>query len=425
MRTNNERKVILASCLGHMFSHYIMLVFPALVIALNNEFQVELSDVFEISFLGYLLYGLGALPAGYLTDRFGGRWVLFVCLLGCSLGSFGASYARSLDELRIALAVIGAASSLYHPAGMAIISRNVRESGSALGTNGIWGNFGIAMAPFVAGALASWQGWRLAYSSSAVVLLFVALFVLFIKPKDELQTQVEPGAESGQKATRVLPIPLWMMLLYAGAMACAGLGYRSVSLSMPAFFEDRSNALLELLSDVQSYLPLQSNKTLAATFITSLAYFVGMAGQAFGGRVADRFDLRKAYILFHSASLPFLLLFFLLAEAFLPFAVAGYIFFAMGMQPIENSIVARLSVPRYRGLFYGLKFTLTFGVGSLAVYPVAFIQKHFSLESVFAFTASTTTLTALFGLIFYFVTGSFSERFYKKGTPRPAPESEG
>ncbi|MDF1662011.1 MAG: MFS transporter [Planctomycetota bacterium] len=97
MRTKNERKVILASCLGHMFSHYIMLVFPALVISLNREFQVELSDVFEISFLGYLLYGLGALPAGFLTDRYGGRWVLFICLLGCALGSLGASFARSLS----------------------------------------------------------------------------------------------------------------------------------------------------------------------------------------------------------------------------------------------------------------------------------------------------------------------------------------
>ncbi|MDF1662012.1 MAG: MFS transporter [Planctomycetota bacterium] len=318
--------------------------------------------------------------------------------------------------LRIALAVIGAASSLYHPAGMAIISRNVKEAGSALGTNGIWGNFGIALAPFVAGALAAWQGWRLAYSASAGILFLVAIFVLFIRPQDDVVRDTKDAPVKDEQAPKALPLPVWMMLLYAGAMACAGLGYRSVSISMPAFFEDRSSALLNVLNDFQAYIPLESNKTLAATFITSLAYFVGMAGQAFGGKVADRFDLRKAYILFHSSSLPFLLLCFCLKEEFLPFAVAGYIFFAMGMQPIENSLVARLSVPRYRGLFYGLKFTLTFGVGSLAVYPVAFIEKHFSLETVFAFTAGTAFLTAVFGLIFYFVTGSFSERFYKGGT---------
>jgi MFS transporter, FSR family, fosmidomycin resistance protein len=405
-----------------MFSHYVMLVFPALVILLQSEFGVGMSEIFSLSFLGYLLYGLGALPAGYLTDRFGGRFTLQLCLLGCSVGAFGAAYSRSIGELSLALAVIGLASSLYHPAGMTIITRNVRESGSALGTNGIFGNLGIAIAPFTTGALASWRDWRMAYFVPAVILFVGFLLLSMIKPQDKLDDAQSAVSEQAQEA---LPIPIWIMLFYAAALACAGLAYRSTSISLPAFFETRSDYLLPFLSQIEQFLPLSSNKTLAATFITSAAYFVGMIGQAFGGRVADRYDLRLSYAIFHLLSLPFLGLFFLLPISCFPFAAGGYIFFAMGMQPIENSIVARLSIPKWHGVFYGLKFTLTFGVGSLAVYAVAFIKSHHTLPLVFLFTAIVTAGTLLFALLFWLFSGAHGDRFRKvTGTVRDDLESK-
>jgi MFS family permease len=404
-----------------MFSHYIMLIFPALVIPLQAEFQVDLSDIFALSFSGYLLYGLGALPAGYLTDRFGGRSILLICLIGCSIGAFCASYAQDLTQLSLALALIGSSSSLYHPAGMAIISRNVKEAGSALGTNGIFGNFGIALAPFAAGALVSWRDWRTAYFVSAFVLGIVSFLVLLIKPTDEISGKATKKTVEEER----FPVAIWIMLIYGLAMAWAGLGYRSTSISLPAFFETRSDFLLPYLSKIEQFLPLSSNKTLAATFITSMAYLVGMAGQALGGKVADRFDLRISYGLFHLASLPFLGLFFVLPMSWLPFAAGGYIFFAMGMQPIENSIVARLSIPKYRGLFYGLKFTLTFGVGSLAVYAVSFIKREFDLPMIFLFTASVTSVTVLFAFLFHVFSAGHSERFRKiSGTGKAAGESK-
>src|SRR5690606_15606828 len=104
---------------------YIMLVYPALVVVLHNDWQLPLAELFKAAFPGYLLYGLGALPAGLLSDRYGGRRVLFACLAGCGVEAVLAALARDIGELTLALAVIGAASSLYHPAGMALISRNV------------------------------------------------------------------------------------------------------------------------------------------------------------------------------------------------------------------------------------------------------------------------------------------------------------
>lgn len=414
MRTPNERKVILASCLGHFFSHYIMLVFPALVLALTREFKVELSAVLEVSFLGYLCYGLGSFPAGILTDRFGARWMLFICLIGCALGALGAGLARDLDELFYALTVIGLASSIYHPAGMTLIARNVVRSGSALGTNGIFGNLGIALAPFLSGGLSVLAGWRSAYLVSAAALALVAVLVLLVKPIDQAMTRDRSRPREGP----LFLLPVSALVFVAVAIACAGLAYRASSVTFPTYFEDNNSFLQPLFTRLEGWISLSSSKTVAATLLTSAAYLVGMAGQALGGRIADKRDLRLAYAAFHALSIPFVLAIFALPGALAPFAASGYIFFAMGMQPIENSLIARLTGPGSRGFIYGLKFTLTFGLGSLAVTIAAAIQRRGDARQVFAFVAAATLITALFALALFLRTRRATPRFAVEKDPR-------
>jgi hypothetical protein len=60
-----------------------------------------------------------------------------------------------------------------------------------------------------------------------------------------------------------------------------------------------------------------------------------------------------------------------------------YLFFLLGMQPIENTLVARLSPKRFHHSAYGTKFVLAFGVGSLAVKLVGAIEIRSGIESVF------------------------------------------
>ncbi|MFC1526831.1 hypothetical protein ACFL6X_08495, partial [Candidatus Latescibacterota bacterium] len=62
-----------------------------------------------------------------------------------------------------------------------------------------------------------------------------------------------------------------------------------------------------------------------------------------------------------------------------------YFFFLLGMQPIENSLVARLTPRRFHHAAYGSKFALTFGVGAGAVKTVEAIERSAGLEAVFPF----------------------------------------
>jgi len=48
------------------------------------------------SFLGYLLFGLGALPAGLLADRLGARVMLIV-----AMGGMGISALAAAEQVRL------------------------------------------------------------------------------------------------------------------------------------------------------------------------------------------------------------------------------------------------------------------------------------------------------------------------------------
>jgi hypothetical protein len=73
------------------------------------------------------------------------------------------------------------------------------------------------------------------------------------------------------------------------------------------------------------------------------------------------------------------------------------------MQPIENSLFAVLVPARWRSTGYGVKFVLTFGVGSLAVWLVGWLQEAFGLPSVFlglaAVVATLVLVIVAFGIV--------------------------
>ena len=370
-----ERNILLVTGVAHFLVHFYMLVFPSLALVLRGEFGLPLDEVLRLSFWMYLLFGLGALPAGVLTDLWRPRWMLAICLLVTAGGSLAAAASRTPEALRLSLAVVGLGASIYHPAGMGLISRGVRRRGRALGINGVYGNLGVVVAPFATGVLAVTLGWRSAYVVLAVPGLAAGLGALFLKVEGDVEAP-RAGAAPGR---RRLVLSFVLLCL---AMMMGGLAYRGQTLVLPALFAERVGGLVTAL-DAVSWLPRTGRGLAAATLLTSLAYLAGAWGQAVGGRLADRHDLRLLYLLFHGLSLPFLIALGALSGPPLMLCALAYAFLAFGMQPVENSLVSALTPPRLRSTGYGLKFILTFGVGSAAVPLVGAWQRTGGLGSVF------------------------------------------
>jgi FSR family fosmidomycin resistance protein-like MFS transporter len=383
-RTSNERRIIAFTSGAHALTHMHMLILPALVMPLSRDLGQPISEVLAWYLPGYLLFGLGAYPAGWATDHWSARGMLAVNMAGCGLMCLLCALAPSGPWLAAAHAGVGLFASIYHPAGMGLLTRAVRKRGSALGINGMVGNVGQAAAPLAAGLIAVTFGWRWAWVALGAPALLLGLALALTSLDERAPEPIEAGA-SPEDSERRLP---WFLLLCV-AMMLAGLAYGATTVVLPTFFEARTSFLDDLMAPLASLAPAGA-ATAAATALTSGAYLLGIGGQALGGAIADRFDLRRAYLLFHLCALPFAGAMAIVTEVPLFACAAAYVFFALGMQPIENSLVARLSPPALRSRAYGIKFTLTFGVGSLAVPAVAWLGDAHGLPSVFAAVAATS-----------------------------------
>ncbi|WP_096391559.1 MFS transporter [Halopenitus persicus] len=149
--------------------------------------------------IGYGLFGLGALPGGILVDRIGSRRLITWCLVGMG-ASFGLlALAPTVVVITLALVVWGVAASVYHPAGLSLISKGIEERGTGFAYHGIAGNLGIGLGPLVAATLLLVLDWRVVAGLLAVPALLAAVYASRsdIDPEAAIGTD---GDEDGSEA---------------------------------------------------------------------------------------------------------------------------------------------------------------------------------------------------------------------------------
>ncbi|MCB2186676.1 MAG: MFS transporter [Deltaproteobacteria bacterium] len=369
----NEKNILVVTCFGHFVCHFNMLVFPALVLPLTLTSGLDIAGVLGLSFWMYLLFGITALPWGLVADRWAPRPLMMLMFLGAGLSSLAAAWlVDQPDQFSLALAGIGLFSGIYHPAGLGLISKSVRRVAMAMGYNGIFGNLGLATAPLMAGIMNWVGGPRAAYVALGLVNLG-GLVLMFKAPPVEVKlNSVGNASKNGGLWTPFLVLLVAMML--------GGVAYRGSSVIMPTLLQLKSPQIIGFLEGLwPGHLPAN----LVATIITSVLYALGMVGQYVGGRTGERFDPRLGYFWFHLAAIAPAMLMGLASDWTLSGLGILYLFFLLGMQPMENTLVARLSPDAWRHSAYGLKFVFTFGVGSLAVKGVGWVQQAWGLEWVF------------------------------------------
>lgn len=393
-----EKKVIAISSAAHFLTHFYILIFPAIIMPISRELGLAISDVIPIGFMMYLLYGALALPAGYLADNWSKVAVLKTCVLGMSLSSIVVGFSSSVTGFTLSLAVLGLFCGLYHPAGLSLIATETSKQGAAHGINGIFGNIGLAAAPFSAGIILIILDWRWAYWLAG--LTGFAILALIYALSANLKLGVGHNLNRAKKKKRDGYLKYFVVLCVC--VVNAGLIYRANLTALPAYFELRAASLLE---SVTGLIDTGSGDAIsgASALIVSSIFIFSMAGQYVGGWTADRFDLRKAYLFFHLASVPFILAMTFSFEIPLYFAAAGMVFFNLGILPIENSLLSKLIPEDWISTGYGIKFTLTFGVGSFAVYQVAIIEKTHGLHMVYAsLTVQALILSSIAAFLIYF-----------------------
>ena len=151
---SRDRARFLFLNVGHAYDHLFMLLFPTVVLVLEREWNRPFSELLPYALGGFIAFGLGALPAGLLGDRWSRPHMMTIFFLGIGGASILTGMAAGPWGLAAGLTLIGLFASIYHPVGVAMVVQGVENVGLRLGVNGVAGNLGVAAAALTAGALA-------------------------------------------------------------------------------------------------------------------------------------------------------------------------------------------------------------------------------------------------------------------------------
>ena len=361
------------SNVGHSFSHMFTVLYATAVLYLPQVFNIPYGELLGLSSLGLVLFGVAALPAGWLGDRWSQIGMMVVFFVGIGVGALVVGMADSRQDLFIGLTLIGLFASIYHPVGIAWLVSWAKKQGMTLGINGLFGNVGSALAPVFVGLMIDFVSWRAAFIVPAILSMLTGFALLFVWRSGWIRDVSSDRVSSGAPETRDF---MRVFIILTITMACTGFVYSGLTNTMPKLFE------------------MGLDKNLATSY-TEIGIYVGLVSglasfsSVLGGWMADRYSARSIYVVFWLLQVPLLFVVVSLANTPLLLSVLLIMCFMLAFAAAENMLVARYTPFRWRAVAYGAKFVLSLGVGGLTVHLAGWL---FDNDGSFA------TLFMMFGV---------------------------
>ena len=379
-----DRTAIAFSNFGHTCTHMYTVLYATAVLYLPQVFNLPYGELLTLSSLGLVLYGVAALPAGWLGDRWSQVGMMVIFFLGIGAGAIVTGFADGPEMIFAGLTLIGLFAAIYHPVGIAWIVASARKQGMSLGINGVFGNAGNSLAPVFVGVMIDYFSWRAAFVIPGVVAVMAGLALLVAWRRgwvaDARTDRVPPPAREPGDAYRVF-------IILTLTMACAGFVYAGLTNTMPKMFEIGFGDGL-------------------ATSYTQIGLLVGVvsgsasAAGILGGWLADRFSARSIYVVFWMLQVPLLFVIATTTGATLLLVALLTLSFNLSFTAAENMLVAQYTPPRWRSLAYGAKFVLALGVAGLTVILAGWVfDSRGSFDLLFVWLGTAAIVAAIAGAL--------------------------
>jgi FSR family fosmidomycin resistance protein-like MFS transporter len=382
MSSLSARLSLIFSSLGHSLTHLLMLLYPTVVLVLEREWHLPYGQLLTLAVVSQLLYGFGALPAGWLGDRWSATGMMVVFFLGSGIAAILTGFADGPLGLALGLGLIGLFASIYHPVGTAWMVRNAANRGKALGINGLFGSVGVGLAAIVAGALSDLFSWRAAFfvPGGLSLLIGAAMLVAILSGAlTETKTDRAPQPEAGRAdIMRVF----WVLSF---TMFATGLIYQTAVVALPKLFAERLG---------------QDLSTTSIGALVSVVFGITALAQVAGGHLADRWPMRSLYAGGYLLLVPLTMLVMWTTGLPMLVIVTLALVVQVGSVPTENALLAHYTPPRWRATAYGAKFVLALGLSALALPLVGSVEDQSgNVALVFGVIAVLSALVGLAGLL--------------------------
>ena len=376
-----ERLHFLLLNIGHFLDHLFTLIFATVAaLALHREWGLGYAELLKYATPGFFAFGVFALPAGWLADKWSREGMMSVFFIGIGLASIATAFASTPFELGSGLFVIGVFAAIYHPVGLAIVVEKWRNTGMRIAVNGVWGNLGVASAALITGYFIDHGGWRMAFVLPGIVsiLIGIAYTVLMwpelMRPRPRMKTKA---------AAPALPADVKALLLRVSAIvflttAVSSIVFQSTTFALPKVFDERLGGI-----------------TASATALGGLAFLVfalGSMGQLVVGHFLDRVGPRTVFIAAAAIQVVFFLAMPGLSDWAALLCAMAFMLAAFGQIPINDYMIARLADGEWRARIYGVRYVVSFTVLAAALPLIAFVYENWGFDALFRVLAASAAV---------------------------------
>lgn len=339
-----------------------MLIFAtAAALRLTTEWGLSYAQLIPYATPGFIAFGVCAIPAGWLADKWSRQGMMVVFFIGIGLSSVLAGAAANPTQIAVCLALVGVFAAIYHPVGLAMVVQGRTKTGLRLAVNGVWGNLGVASAALMTALLIDFSGWRSAFYLSGMLSIGIGLgYWYFVRhylqvqgvAKAETLVSEAIGADNIRRIFAVILV----------TTAIGGLVFQSTTFALPKIFDER-------LSD------LTASATTNGWFVF-IVFAIAAGGQVLVGKLLDHYPVKRIFATV--AALQCVLFAVMInAEGHLALILSiAFMLVVFGQIPINDVLLGRIVSSEWRSRAYALRYLVTFSVMASAVPLIAWIHQH-------------------------------------------------
>ena len=360
---------------GHFFDHLIILIFSAVAaLALPREWGMGYAQLIPYATPGFVAFGLFAVPAGWLADKWSREGMMLVFFLGIGTAAVLTALADTPLQIGLGLFVIGMFGAIYHPVGLAMVVQGRTKTGMPLAVNGVFGNLGVGCAALITGFLIDQTGWRSAFvwpGAVCVAIRFAYGFFLFATRQLRASAvKLSGGKENSDQMLQVpRPVLVKIFAVIFFSTAVGGLVFQSTTFSLPKVFDERLGELAVTATSVGSF--------------AFVVFALASVGQLIVGYLLDRVSLKLVFLVVAAIQVVFFAL-MVGATGSVALAVGGVFLLAVfGQIPINDVLLGRITRSEWRSRVFGLRYIVTFSVSASSIPLIAWIYALWGFDALF------------------------------------------
>jgi len=335
--------------LGHAMDHWVLVIFLYTVSVLAGVWGTDWRELTPYAFGASFMFGAGSIVSGKLGDQWGRRSMMIIFFAGMGVSSLLIALCQDKWQIGVALTLMGAFASIYHPVGIPMLVQKAEKPGFTIGVNGLVGNLGVALGASVSVWLATRFGWQMAYILPAIICLLAAVAFAVVVPRED-----EAPARRKQKLLELPPSVMARVFLIMTITAITG----------SIVFNFTTNGNGEFLKAGVKEL---ADDPLALSVALLVVFAIASLAQLAVGALIDRYPLKWIYLPIVLCQIPLFLLAAYATGWALLATVAAFMVFVFGAIPFTDAMIVRYIDDRLRSRVTGVRLAIGFGISSIVV----------------------------------------------------------